>query len=155
SCSSCSSAPPGRARRSPREDNMTDRLFHRTTQPADLLIRNVHALDPRADLDGPHDLLIRGGAIAEIGEPGTVEPAASTTETLQPAGVHAFPAFFDPHVHLRTPGQEYKESLETGTAAAAAGGFGAVIAMPNTDPVIDDASILNALTAAASVQARV
>ena len=66
-----------------------------------------------------------------------------------------FPAFVDPHVHLRTPGQEYKENIETGTAAAAAGGFCAVIAMPNTDPVVDDASILGSLVDRARREARV
>ena len=71
-------------------------------------------------------------------------------ETIDAAGKHLFPGFVDPHVHLRTPGQEYKEDLETGTAAAAAGGFCAVIAMPNTDPVVDDAAILRSLTEAAT-----
>jgi dihydroorotase len=61
----------------------------------------------------------------------------------------------DPHVHLRTPGQEYKENLETGTAAAAAGGFCAVIAMPNTDPVVDDAAILGSLVDRARREAHV
>ncbi|MBV8940970.1 MAG: dihydroorotase, partial [Solirubrobacterales bacterium] len=68
---------------------------------------------------------------------------------------HAFPAFVDPHVHLRTPGQEYKEDLQSGTAAAAAGGFCAVIAMPNTDPVVDDASGLRALVDTARREAGV
>jgi dihydroorotase len=65
------------------------------------------------------------------------------------------PAFFDPHVHLRTPGQEHKEDLETGTRAAAAGGFGAVIAMPNTDPVLDSAPLLRSLRDAAAREARI
>ena len=70
-------------------------------------------------------------------------------------GRHLLPAFVDPHVHLRTPGQEHKEDLETGTRAAAAGGFGAVVAMPNTDPVVDDPSVLEALRAQAARDARV
>ena len=65
------------------------------------------------------------------------------------------PAFVDPHVHLRVPGQEHKEDLETGTRAAAAGGFCAVVAMPNTDPVVDSAPILRALRDAAARDARV
>ena len=65
------------------------------------------------------------------------------------------PAFFDPHVHLRTPGQEHKEDLETGTRAAAAGGYCAVIAMPNTDPVLDSAPLLRSLRDAAAREARV
>ena len=68
-------------------------------------------------------------------------------ETVEGRGRHLLPAFVDPHVHLRTPGQEHKEDLETGTRAAAAGGFGAVIAMPNTDPV-------HRLRAAAALAAR-
>jgi dihydroorotase len=130
------------------------RLFHRDAAPAELLITNAHVLDPRADLDEPHDVLIRDGHITELGSPGSV-PAADGAETINADGKHLFPGFVDPHVHLRTPGQEYKENLETGTAAAAAGGFCAVIAMPNTAPVIDDASILGSLIAAATRQARI
>ena len=70
-------------------------------------------------------------------------------------GLHLLPAFVDPHVHLRTPGQEYKETIATGTAAAAAGGFCALIAMPNTLPVVDEASTLRSLTAAAERDASV
>ena len=58
---------------------------------------------------------------------------------LDGEGRHLFPGFVDPHVHLRTPGQEHKEDLDSGTRAAAAGGFVAVIAMPNTEPVVDSA----------------
>ncbi|HSC04560.1 MAG TPA: amidohydrolase family protein, partial [Solirubrobacteraceae bacterium] len=118
------------------------RLFHRDAAPAELLIENAHVLDPRADLDEPHDVLIRDGHIAELGAPGSV-PAAEGIETINADGSHLFPGFVDPHVHLRTPGQEYKENLETGTAAAAAGGFCAVIAMPNTVPVVDEATVLS------------
>jgi dihydroorotase len=131
-----------------------ERLFHRDAPPAELLIQNAHVLDPRADLDEPHDVLIRDGLIAELGSPGSL-PAPDISDTIDAAGMHLFPGFVDPHVHLRTPGQEYKEDLETGTAAAAAGGFCAVIAMPNTDPVVDDASVLRALTETASRQASV
>jgi len=130
------------------------RMFHREAQPADLLITGAHVLDPRTSLDEPHDILIRDGHIAELGEPGSVD-ALEDTEIVDAAGKHAFPGFIDPHVHLRTPGQEYKENIETGTAAAAAGGFCAVIAMPNTDPVVDDASILRSLTETATRQASV
>jgi dihydroorotase len=111
-------------------------------------------LDPRTDLDEPQDVLIRNGRIAELGAPGSL-PAPDDGETIEAAGKHLFPAFVDPHVHLRTPGQEYKEDLDTGTAAAAAGGFCAVIAMPNTDPVVDDAPILRSLIESARTQARV
>ncbi|MGN6869951.1 MAG: dihydroorotase [Solirubrobacteraceae bacterium] len=133
----------------------TKRLFHRRDlAPAELLIKNAHVLDPRTALDEPHDVLVRDGHIAELGSPGSIL-APEGTETIDAEGRHLFPGFVDPHVHLRTPGQEYKENLETGTAAAAAGGFCAVIAMPNTAPVLDDASVLGSLTDAATRQARV
>jgi dihydroorotase len=134
---------------------MSDRkLFGQERSPAELLIRGAHVLDPRCDLDEAHDVLVRGGHIAELGAPGTL-PAPDDGEALDAAGKHLFPGFVDPHVHLRTPGQEYKEDLQSGTAAAAAGGFCAVIAMPNTVPVVDDASILRSLVATARSQARV
>jgi dihydroorotase len=130
------------------------RLFSMERPPARLLIRGAHVLDPRTDLDEPQDLLIQNGRIAELGAPGSL-PAPDDGETIEAAGKHLFPAFVDPHVHLRTPGQEYKEDLDSGTAAAAAGGFCAVIAMPNTDPAVDDAPILRSLIESARTQARV
>src|SRR5690242_11465156 len=130
------------------------RLFNMDRGRATLLIKGAHVLDPRADLDEPQDVLIQGGRIAELGAPGSL-PAPDEGETIDAAGKHLFPAFVDPHVHLRTPGQEYKEDLASGTAAAAAGGFCAVIAMPNTDPVVDDAPILRSLIESARTQARV
>ena len=131
-----------------------ERVFRKPAAPAELLIRGAHVLDPRAGLDEPHDILIRSGEIAEIGEPGSL-PVPETADVIEAANHHAFPAFVDPHVHLRTPGQEYKEDLDTGTAAAAAGGFCAVIAMPNTAPVLDDAAILGSLVDTARREARV
>lgn len=130
------------------------RLVSAPARPADLLLRGVHVLDPRTNLDGVHDVLVRSGEIAEIGAAGTLRAPAGA-ETVDGAGRHLFPAFVDPHVHLRTPGQEHKEDLETGTRAAAAGGYCAVIAMPNTDPVLDSAPILGALLDAAAREARV
>jgi dihydroorotase len=131
------------------------RLFHRDAAPAELLIRGAHVLDPRAELDEPLDILIRNGTITDIGPPGTLTAADDTQQALDAAGKHAFPGFVDPHVHLRTPGQEYKEDLDTGTAAAAAGGFCVVIAMPNTSPVVDEAAILRSLRETARLQARI
>jgi dihydroorotase len=129
-------------------------LYHRGGPSAELLIRGPHVVDPRTGLDEPHDVLIRGGRIAELGSPGSLA-APEIGDVLDGAGKHAFPGFVDPHVHLRSPGQEYKEDIETGTAAAAAGGFCAVIAMPNTSPVVDDAAVLGSLIAAASRTANV
>jgi dihydroorotase len=130
------------------------RLVCAPALPADLLLRDVHALDPRSGLDGLCDVLVRGGEIAEIADRGTIATPAGV-ETVDGDGRHLFPAFVDPHVHLRTPGQEHKEGLETGTRAAAAGGYCAVIAMPNTAPVVDSAPVLGALLDAAAREARV
>jgi len=134
---------------------MTDILIgpaHPTTH-ADLLIRDVHVIDPRAGIDARHDVRVRAGAIAEIGEAGALE--ADTAELVEGRGRHLLPGFVDPHVHLRVPGQEHKEDLDTGTRAAAAGGFVAILAMPNTDPVVDSAPILRSLRDAAAREARI
>jgi dihydroorotase len=130
------------------------RLVCAPARPADILLRDVHALDPRTGLDGRRDVLVRDGEIADVAAPGTIAPPPGT-EIVEGEGRHVFPAFVDPHVHLRTPGQEHKEDLETGTRSAAAGGFCAVIAMPNTSPTIDSAPILGALLDAAAREARI
>src|SRR3954468_9088713 len=110
----------------------------------DVLIRGARLLDPRAGIDQPGDLLIRDGLVAEIGAPGSLS-APDGAEVVEAEGLHAFPAFVDPHVHLRTPGREDEEDVGSGTRAAAAGGYCAILAMPNTDPVVDDATGLRAL----------
>ena len=130
------------------------RLFHASARPAELLIRGARVLDPRGDLDGPHDVLVRGGAIAELGASGSL-PAPDGADVVEGEGLHLFPAFFDPHVHLRTPGQEHKETLASGTAAAAAGGYCGIVAMPNTSPTLDSAPLLRSLTAQAEREATV
>jgi len=123
-------------------------------QPAQLLLRDVHVLDPRAQLDTRRDVRVRDGQIAELGDPGAL--AETDEETIEGEGrLRLLPAFFDPHVHLRTPGQEHKEDLQSGTRAAAAGGFCGVIAMPNTEPVLDSAPLLRSLRDAAAGEARV
>ncbi|MCU1679188.1 MAG: dihydroorotase [Frankiales bacterium] len=134
--------------------NLIDPLVRAPAPAAEILIRHAHVLDPREGLDGPHDVLVRGGVIARIAEPGTLEPPDGT-ETVHAGGRRLFPAFVDPHVHLRTPGQEHKEDLESGTRAAAAGGFCAVVAMPNTSPVTDSTPILRSLRDAAARDARI
>ncbi len=127
-------------------------LDSRPTPAADLLIRGAHVLDPRTGIDAPLDVLVSGGEIAELGP--ELE-APDGVETIDGEGRHLFPGFVDPHVHLRTPGQEHKETLESGTRAAAAGGYVAVVAMPNTDPTVDSASVLTALRDQARRDARV
>jgi dihydroorotase len=124
-------------------------------QPAELLLRDVRALDPRARIDARHDVRVRAGTIAELAPAGTLEHD-EREELLEGGGrLVLLPAFFDPHVHLRTPGQEHKEDLDSGTRAAAAGGFAAVIAMPNTDPVLDAAPLLRSLRDTAAREARI
>jgi dihydroorotase len=130
------------------------RLDHRAQPGADLLIRGAHVLDPREGIDARHDVLVRGGVIAEIAPPDSLE-APEGAETVDGEGRHLFPGFVDPHVHLRTPGQEHKEDLDSGTRAAAAGGYVAIVAMPNTDPVVDSAPLLRSLREAARREARI
>ncbi len=118
----------------------------------DLLLRGARLLDPRAGIDREGDVLVRDGEIAEVGE---ALQAPDGAEVVDAEGLHAFPAFVDPHVHLRTPGREDEEDIESGTRAAAAGGFCAILAMPNTDPVVDSAPVLQALRERARQHARV
>jgi len=132
---------------------MAPALVRAPAPDADLLVRDVHVLDPREGLDGRFDVVVTAGTLAlhaaggaEVGE---------AFEVVDGRGLHLFPAFVDPHVHLRVPGQEHKEDVATGTRAAAAGGFCAVVAMPNTDPVVDNAPILRSLRDAAARDARV
>jgi dihydroorotase len=127
-----------------------NQLDHRPTPPADVLIKGAHVLDPRAGIDARLDVLVRSGAIAEIGE-----RLEADVEIIDGEGKHLFGGFVDPHVHLRTPGQEHKEDLDSGTRSAAAGGFVAVVAMPNTNPTVDSAPILRSLREAARREARV
>jgi len=129
-------------------------LVRPATGPARLVVRAVHVVDPRAGLDGAFDVVVVDGKVAELTGPGSAE-VPEGAEVIDGAGRHLLPAFVDPHVHLRVPGQEHKEDLETGTRAAAAGGFCAVVAMPNTEPVVDSAPILRALRDAAARDARV
>jgi dihydroorotase len=128
------------------------RLCSRAAEPATLLIRGARLLDPRAGLDGAHDLLVRDGTIAELSPPGTLDPPGRT-EIVEGEGQVVLPGFVDPHVHLRTPGREDEEDLESGSRAAAAGGFCRILAMPNTDPVVDAAPVLRALQERASSEA--
>ena len=120
--------------------------------PATVLIRGAHLVDPRAGLDGPADLLIRQGRIAEVGQS---LDAPEGAEVVDAGGLHALPAFVDPHVHLRTPGREDEEDVDSGSRAAAAGGYCAILAMPNTEPVVDSAPVLRSLRERARAEARI
>jgi dihydroorotase len=136
---------------------MSARSLQRRQQPlSNLLIRDVQVLDPREHIDTRLDVLVREGQIVELSERGTLQvDVAPGLEVLDGLTASLMPGFFDPHVHLRVPGQEHKEDFETGTRAAAAGGFCGLIAMPNTDPVIDSPPLLRSLCDAASREARV
>jgi dihydroorotase len=127
-------------------------LTVRSGEPATVLIRGARAVDPGSAIDGQLDVLVRDGVIAELGN-GLSAPEHA--EIVEATGLTLFPSFIDPHVHLRTPGQEHEEDLVSGTAAAAVGGFGAILAMPNTDPVVDTASVLQALHERAAGEAAV
>jgi dihydroorotase len=128
-------------------------LDMRSGEGAGLVLREVTVLDPVAGVEGVHDVVIRDGAIAELAAPGTASP--DELELIEGEGLHAFPAFFDPHVHLRTPGEEHKEDIETGTRAAAAGGFCGILAMANTVPPVSSAADIEALRDAARSSASV
>ena len=129
-------------------------LVQREGEPAELLIRGARVLDPREDLDAVRDVIVRDGAIAELAEPGSAS-APDGAEVIEGEGLLALPAFVDPHVHFSVPGQEHKEDLETGTRAAAAGGYCAVIAMANTEPPIDSAAVLGSVRDLAEREASV
>ena len=105
-----------------------------------LVIKNGRVIDPATHTDAPRDILIDGGKIAEVAEPGSLV-AAPGQEVFDAAGLMVAPGFIDLHAHLREPGQESSETIETGTRAAARGGFTAVCSMPNTSPVNDNASV--------------
>src|SRR5438270_1858509 len=103
---------------------------------SDVLILNGRLVDPSSGVDAERDILLRNGLVAAVERPGGF-PGVDANETIDAAGMIVAPGLVDVHVHLREPGQTYKESIATGTAAAAAGGFTAVVAMPNTVPVND------------------
>ena len=100
-----------------------------------LLIRGGRVVDPSQDLDGTRDVLIVEGLVAGVGE-GIDAPDGA--QEIDASGLMVTPGLIDVHVHLREPGGEHKETIATGARAAAAGGFTAICAMPNTNPVIDD-----------------
>jgi dihydroorotase len=134
--------------------SVSELLDVRQAPPAQLILRGATVLDPVAGIEGVHDLVVRDGRVAELASPGAAA-VPEGAEVVEAEGLHAFPAFFDPHVHLRTPGQEHKEDIETGTRSAAAGGYCGVVAMANTTPPVSTEADIVALRedarAAASV----
>ncbi|MFZ0805220.1 MAG: amidohydrolase family protein, partial [Candidatus Sulfotelmatobacter sp.] len=106
-----------------------------------VLIKGGHVIDPAAKINAPMDVLLSDGRVAEIALPNTIRGGAD--EKFDARGLIVAPGFIDLHVHLREPGQSYKETIATGTAAAAAGGFTSVCTMPNTAPVVDTPELVS------------
>lgn len=106
-----------------------------------LVIRNGRVLDPASGTDQPRDVRLEGGVIAAVGAPGSVDTKGATL--VDAAGKWVVPGLVDMHVHLREPGEEYKEDIESGSRAAAAGGFTTIAAMANTKPVADNAEVVS------------
>jgi dihydroorotase len=117
---------------------------------SEMLIVNGHVVDPAQGIDAPRDLLLRDGRVAAIEQPGGFEELMNLLPVklqIDAAGLVVAPGLIDVHVHLREPGQTHKETIATGTAAAAAGGFTTVVAMPNTTPVNDSVAGLRWMVA--------
>ncbi len=126
-------------------------LWQKDGPGANVVIRGARVLDPTEKIDATLEVRIDNGCIVDVAE----KVDANEHRVIDAAGLVLAPAFVDPHVHLRTPGREDEETVATGTAAAAAGGFCAILAMPNTDPVIDSAWTLGALVEVAKREAAV
>ena len=116
-----------------------------------LVIRGARVLDPGERIDTTLDVRVDNGTIAQIGE----NLDLNSHRVVDGAGLTLVPAFVDPHVHLRTPGREDEETIATGTAAAAAGGYCAILAIPNTEPVVDDPDAIRGLRARAEQEAHI
>jgi dihydroorotase len=126
-------------------------LWTKDTPKADVVIRGARVLDPLEGVDAQLDVRIDCGTIAAIG----TGVDANGHRVVDGERLLLAPAFVDPHVHLRTPGREDEETIASGTAAAAAGGYCAILAMPNTDPVVDSAPVLRSLAESAAEEAQV
>lgn len=117
----------------------------------DLVIRGAHVTDAGAGVDAVLDVRVDRGTIVALG----TNLETNAHRVVDGEGLVLAPAFVDPHVHLRTPGREDEETIASGTAAAAAGGYCAILAMPNTEPVVDSAAVLGSLADAAQAEAAV
>jgi dihydroorotase len=126
-------------------------LHARHAKKDDLIIRGARVLDPNAGVDDVLDVRVDDGTIAELGA--RLDPNAH--RVIDGEGLLLAPAFVDPHVHLRTPGREDEETIASGTQAAAAGGYCAILAMPNTEPVVDSSAVLGSLVETARAEAEI
>jgi dihydroorotase len=126
-------------------------LFVKAGRPDSVVVTGARVLDPVEGIDAQLDVRIDDGSIAAIG----TSLDRNAHRIVDGAGLVLAPAFVDPHVHLRTPGREDEETIATGTAAAAAGGYCAILAMPNTEPVVDSAAVLGSLVDQARTDAAI
>ena len=126
-------------------------LYVKESPPESLVVRGARVLDPGRGVDAVLDVRVDDGIIAQLGE--NLEPNGH--RVVDAHGLVVAPAFVDPHVHLRTPGREDEETIASGTRAAAVGGFCAILAMPNTNPVVDSGAVLGALVERARAEAEV
>jgi dihydroorotase len=124
-------------------------LFTKDAPRENIVVRGARVLDPGAAVDAVLDVRVDDGVIAALGS----DLDTNSHRVIEGDGLLLAPAFVDPHVHLRTPGREDEESIASGTAAAAAGGYCAILAMPNTDPVVDSSAMLGSLVEAARAEA--
>ena len=126
-------------------------LFAKEGARENIIVRRARVLDPVAGVDATLDVRVDDGVIAALGT--ELEPNAH--HVIDAEGLLLAPAFVDPHVHLRTPGREDEETIASGTAAAAAGGYCAILGMPNTEPVVDSAATFGSLVDAARAEAEI
>jgi len=126
-------------------------LFAKDTPVENIVVRGARVVDPVEGVDAVLDLRVDQGVIAALGQ----DLDTNSHRVIDAEGLVLAPAFVDPHVHLRTPGREDEETIVSGTAAAAAGGYCAILAMPNTDPVVDSAATLGSLIEAARTEAEI
>jgi dihydroorotase len=126
-------------------------LYAKSAPGENLIIRGARVLDPVERIDAVLDVRVDGGTIAELGA--RLDPNAH--RVVDGGGLVLAPAFVDPHVHLRTPGREDEETIASGTQAAAAGGYCAILAMPNAEPVVDSSAVLGSLIETAQTEAEV
>jgi dihydroorotase len=124
-------------------------LFVKASPKENIVVRGAHVIDPGEGVDAVLDVRVDDGVIAALGQ----SLDTNAHRVLDADGLVLAPAFVDPHVHLRTPGREDEETIASGTAAAAAGGYCAILAMPNTDPVVDCAATLGSLIEVARAEA--
>jgi dihydroorotase len=126
-------------------------LFAKAAPKENVVVRGARVIDPVEGVDAVLDVRVDDGVIAALG----TDLDTNSHRVIEGDGLVLAPAFVDPHVHLRTPGREDEETIASGTAAAAAGGYCAILAMPNTDPVIDSAAMLGALIESARAEAEI